>query len=392
MPEEAVLETPVETPPAPAAPATPPTPERKSFKEAEAEFNAKNGVANSKIDVTKLRGYKAPEPVTPKPKEKTPAAAPAPGQPITEEEKKARVTRNQRRFGKLEAKIRELSSLVESQATQLKGNPAPQPIPTSKPATAKEPERKDYATVEEWVAAVRKFDREQIEGTLAKTKTEAEQQKVEQETDEIVRDYNSRLSTARSKHEDWDELMESTDVEFVPVLQGLLITADPEILYEFASNPRQAKAINRLTENSAAAVGTADDITAVLRYVSKNPKLIDELNELSPTKAAKFVGRMEVAIEIESKAAGKTPSKEAPTPETPKPSGPQAAQPIKADQPKPAEPQREPAPKPKPEPPPVISGAPPKSSDWKSPEAMSLKERERLMMEDPQYGKKHSNR
>lgn len=298
--------------------------------------------------------------------------------PVTPPKKKSGFAR---KMAALERSNLELKVKLES-LEKPKETSAPTPVIVE----VKEPERKDFATPEEWFTAVRKFDKDQAE---LKSKKADEIKLSETETAQInkqLTEFNSKLIETKKKHDDWDDIVDGDagqKLQFNSTLYGVLITADPEILYEFGKNPKEGRRLNQLSETSIGALGSADDVTAVLRHLSKTPADIESLNELSPIKAAKFIGRIEAKIEV---------AKEAPKPATPAVPEPRTspgvpAIPARAESGVPAT-KVEPAPRNRPEAPPVLKGAAPASDSYKDPKDMTFSERERLRYADPKFRKR----
>ncbi len=299
-------------------------------------------------------------------------------------------------IGRLKAKLaatqQETKELRERLAALESGRTTTTPKPESKPVVLVEPKQEDFATVAEWIGAIRKYDKE----VAAQEKQQQEAAKIDEGVRAIYEGFNKRLEEVKKAHPDWSEKAAKVTVEFNPILEGVLITADPEILYHFASNQREAKNLNDLVETSVIAVGNADDVGEVLKYLAANPDDIDKLNALNPVKAQNFVGKLESKIEA-GKSSGKTQDKPADNKQSS--SGTDASQKTGKDATEAVKPKTE-EPKPvakvevkqdreRPEPPAKVQGGTvPSTNDWKEPAHMSFAERERLFKEDPRYAKR----
>lgn len=292
-------------------------------------------------------------------------------------------------IGRLKAKIARLEGQVEALTK------TPAPVTTvkqeTKQVTLVEPLRKDFATAEEWFTAVREYDKKVAAQDKQQTN---EQRQLEQQQAEVNARYATfleRRDEFKKTHTDWDEVAAKAKVAFEPILEGVLIMADPEILYHFANNQKDARNINELSETSVVAVGNSDNITGVLKYLGANPLEIDKLNTLNPVKAQTFIGRIEAKIEsVVSTTKDKTEDKRTSsgTEASPK-TGTVATEEVK---PKPeakvevkTEVKQD---RVRPEPPVKVNGSAPSASTWTDPAHMSLQEREQLMREDPRYARR----
>ena len=197
-------------------------------------------------------------------------------------------------------------------------------------------------------------------------------------------DFQARIAAAKAKHEDWDTVAANTKVVFEPVLQGVIMDADPELLYHFAKNPADARQINKLSGTAVVAVSNADDLTSVLRYLSSHPDDVAKLSAMHPVKAQNYIGKIEARIELEAATSKKDEATKGKAEEvkTSTSSGESTTQ-ATASGAETTKVQRI-----KPEPPQKLSGGVPSSKTYSDPESMSLKEREMLLMQDPKYARR----
>lgn len=346
-------------------------------------------------DVSKLfpQPAKPEAPVTPQADAKPVEAKPA--EPEKKPDAPAEVlTRADRDLGKVRARLaRERSERVsertalEERIKALESRIAT-PVVTEEPAAPVEPTRDQFQTDAEYFAAVRKFDKEALAAESKKISEQRTREDAAREWNLRIEDFNTRLAASKAKpeHKDWDTVVANTKVQFNPILQGVLISADTDLLYHFATHPRDARRLNEMDETAVVATGNADDVTSVLKYLSSHPEDIDTLNGLNPVKAQKFIGRLEAKIEAELKAVPPEKADEAKPDDKRTSLGAPVATPAKADPG--ADATRETALKAKPEPPPKLNGAAPSTSDWREPAEMSFSERERLYREDPRNRKR----
>lgn len=182
------------------------------------------------------------EPFEPKPEErketpegKQPETAAAQEPAEKEESKKPQEHKSgwQKRIDKLTAKNYKLSNEIEELRSKIK------PAETTAPAQPQEPKLADFGgDVEKFLSARDAF----------KEKTET--QAAEQERLKATYDtYNRKVSEARGNYEDWDEVLEATDIT-IPQSAGLaVIESDngPDVAYYLATHPEEAEALNGMT-------------------------------------------------------------------------------------------------------------------------------------------------
>jgi hypothetical protein len=247
-----------------------------------------------------------------------------------------------------------------------------------------EPTRDKFETDLAWFQAVRAWDKKQLTKTTDDVKRSMESSVSDVEATRRWNEFVENKNKFESEHPDFGEVIEKSEVEFSPIIVGLLVDnggIDPAFLYDMAMAPKEAKRLNELKDEAIAAIGSSSDMpTDVLRYLSKNPDDIKKLNGLDNPKQAKFVGIIESKVESARAAA-----KAAAGTETKKEEGKQA-EPAKVEVKEVKEtPPAEPVKRPKPEPPPKVTGAAPLAGndDWRDPSDMSLAERERRYYADP---------
>ena len=364
-------------------------PESKTLEQREQEWREQHDKKHGR-DITKLFPTQTPKKEEPK----TEVAAKVEDKPKIEEPKKEEPAKAKSGFQRVMAKknreigeLTERSRQLEARLQALEGGKKPE---TTTVVEAKEPIKPIRSTFdstdkyldafEKWVDDVRKYDNDRL---TKQTKTELgnrDQEAQQAAATERFNSYVAKRDAIAKTIPDWDEVIEkSGDIKFKSALAGMLIDLgnnDPKIFYDMAKVPREARQLDKLTEESIASLGTdADDLSGVVRHLLANPSDIDKLNGLAGTKKAKFIGIIESKLEVPAK-------KEEPKTEV------VAPLPAKDASPKPepkASEQAEPARRQRPEPPPKVSGSAPPPSDWKEPQEMTLEERERLWREDPRH-------
>lgn len=238
-----------------------------------------------------------------------------------------------------------------------------------------EPKREDFQTVEEYITAIRKYDRTQLVAETDKKLLTRDEEDMQAVAAERWNSFVVKRDELKKTLPDYDEVIDKSTVEFNPLLGGLIVSLgneDPKFFYDLAKTPKEAKKLNELNEAAIVAVGISDNISGVMRYLSANPADISKLNSLDSVKATKFIGIIESKLETPVKMELKTEEK-APLPAE------LASQKSEIKTPEMVEPAR----RTKPEIPPKISGSAPTSTDWRDSTEMSFVEFERLYREDP---------
>ena len=293
-------------------------------------------------------------------------------------------TKADRDLGKLRARLREekdARSALEARLAAIEAKD--KPATKAETVTITEPKREAFTTDAEYFEAVRKFDKEQQDSALKKVREDFQKSEEAKAWDARVADFQARIAAAKAKHEDWDTVAANTKVVFEPVLQGVIMDADPELLYHFAKNPADAKQINKLSETAVVAVSNSDDVTSVLRYLSSHPDDVARLSVMHPVKAQNYIVKIEAKIESEAATSKKDEATKGKTEEVKSTSSGESTTQTAALGADTTKVQRV-----KPEIPQKLTGGVPSSKTYADPESMSLKEREMLMMQDSKYARR----
>lgn len=182
--------------------------------------------------------------VAPKQDEKTDAQAeiaPAP-EPGTEKDDKSEPKKNggwQKRIDKLTARNYELEK--ELQEARVKKDP-----PAAAPEPPGKPQLETYKTREEWEEAVMDW---KIEQRVAKEREESVQAEENARTAEIFQAHNQRISEARGKYDDFEEVVKSAKVDFSRDA-GLAIFElenGPDVMYHLATHQDELKELAKMS-------------------------------------------------------------------------------------------------------------------------------------------------
>lgn len=364
-----------------------------TLKETEAEWR-EDQIKERGLDASKF-GVKKEEAKVEETKKEEPKVEAKKEEPKAEEKKeepKVEVKKATTGFGKLikravdkatsaqQAKI----DLLQSEIANLKGTPATKAVETT--VALVEPQRKDFPNVEDWVVAVRAYDKAVAEEDKKATTSEKEVEKVNAQWQAKVEKYNTALVEAKKKYPDWTAKQDAAssigrqdDEEYNNLMVAVLMDAGPDTIYQLASKPAEAKQLSKLDQHGLIAATHSDDLPAVLLWLAGHPEDIRVINGLNPVKAQAYVGRIEERIAKAASASTKEEPKVESTKRTP--TG-ETATPPKPEE-KGGDTTGETGRKAKPEPPPALRGTAPSNAKYSDPVDMSLAERERLYREDP---------
>lgn len=207
-------------------------------------------------------------------------------EPETEQERRGRggftkkIDKLTARNYQLQETNAQLQARLEAIERRLEGKEAP-----AKPTLSEKPTPDKFQTYEEYVEALADWKSEQ---RVAKALEEREQatskQAEEARTKETFDTYNKRVSEARGKYEDFDEVVGRDDISIPQSVQLAIVEMDngPEVAY----------------------------------YLGQHPEEAEKLLELSPIKAVMAVGRIAATLNPSS-SPEKRPVSGAPTPVKP---------------------------------------------------------------------------
>lgn len=210
-------------------------------------------------------------------------------------EKPKRKSGFQKRIDKLTREKREL----EERLTALeKRVPAEKADAGEKkpPATEnKQPALEDYEDIADYTKALVEWT---VSQRSAEDTTRAEREREQARQAELAKGYRDREEAARAKYDDYDEVMaEAADVSIPRHMQQTILESEqgPDLAY----------------------------------YLAQNRKELEDILKLSPTAAARAIGKIEAKL-----ATAEEPPKEKPKPKTT--SAPKPIAPLSGTKPKPA--------------------------------------------------------
>lgn len=144
-------------------------------------------------------------------------------------------------------------------ATQAKSRPAAE--------EAKEPDPKDFPTVQEYRDALKTFVRDQERANIVKERENSERA-------EQARQYNERLERAKKTYPDFDKVVRVLENEKISTeVISFLEETDfgPELLYDLAKHPKELDRLRKLSPRKA---------------IAELGKLESKLGQPDPTQAA----------------------------------------------------------------------------------------------------------
>lgn len=168
---------------------------------------------------------------------------------------------------------------------------APKPDAASPTEAAQgKPKADDFDTHEAYVEALTDWKVGQAEAKRAERETKS---RMETEAQRLDREHAERIQSFRSKHDDFDELLQEglSDVPASPALEQVIKSSDvgPELLYELAKDPAEAARIARLPAMSLAReIGKLEARITSKASSEKNPepkKITNAPKPLTPVNA-----------------------------------------------------------------------------------------------------------
>ena len=190
--------------------------------------------------------------------ESLPAQEAADTQPETEAKERKRNRSVERRFqnlrNKLNDKDREIGRLqgrLEAMEEQMAGSRAQEPKPPAKP------QRDDFDTEDAYIDAMIDYRlndsvEPRVERALSQRDTASREQSQKAHVDSLQEAYLERLADAQGRYDDYDEVVQGSDIEVSGEMQMALLESEmgPDLVYYFASNPKEAQRVNRLSPAS----------------------------------------------------------------------------------------------------------------------------------------------
>lgn len=227
--EPAVAAKPVGTPSAPAAAAEQTESTASDTEETEAEESDEESEADASVEDAEAKDSEDGKP-----------------------KKKSGSQRRKERAERAEAEVARLQRLVEDMALKRAGDSKTEPV-ESKPVTAAgEPDPDNFETHREYVKALTRWEAKQLQ---EEERQKSQKQTLEAEQAKTVSTFQERKKAFAEKNKDFEETLESlNDIPRTPVFESVILESElgPEILYELAKNPEEAKRIAKLPPIAAA--------------------------------------------------------------------------------------------------------------------------------------------
>lgn len=155
-----------------------------------------------------------------------------------------------KRIDKLTREKGELQRRVEELETKFQAQNAPPPPEAKKEEkvveTADKPTPDKYQTYEEYLEAMAEYKADQkIDARLRKMAEEEEKQQVEAAHKTIVDGYNEKVAEFKKDHEDFDDVVGSTDIALPQGVISTIVEMEngPAVAYYISAHPEEAKKI-----------------------------------------------------------------------------------------------------------------------------------------------------
>lgn len=146
--------------------------------------------------------------------------------------------------------------------------------PASEPKAPKEPKPEDFTTVGEYTDALVTY---RVDQRLREEKAKVEREAEQREREAREREFGKRMSEARAKHDDFEEVLRSikgTDLE-------------------------------RVHMDVVEYIQESDHGPDLLYHLAKNPDVLDRLRKLSPRRFVAELGKLEAKWEVPAAPAAK---------------------------------------------------------------------------------------
>ena len=176
-----------------------------------------------------------------------------------EAEQEAEVTDKPKQNPKLEKRFSELTkrakqaeaekSALEARLQELESKVAPAPQAESDPVGEK-PTRAQFTNVDEYAEALAEWSAEKA---LMERDKQEQQRKIENERQEVIKSWTSKLEKAKADLPDFDEMVASSQVQVRDEVRDAILESDvgPQILYQLASDDELAQRISTMPVNKA---------------------------------------------------------------------------------------------------------------------------------------------
>lgn len=197
-----------------------------------------------------------------------------------EESPQRRESRRQRQLNRL----RERAIAAETELKLLREERAKvQQQPQEAPG-GDEPKREKYGSYEEFIEARATWRAEQAAEAKARkiledSRKSSEDERAKQSHDKALREWNSRIETARDEIEDFDEVTSSSESVLTRAMSDAIVESPQgaRIAYYLAKNPAEAERISKLSGSRQAAeiVRLEEKVSQPAKQPSKAPSPIN---------------------------------------------------------------------------------------------------------------------
>ena len=134
--------------------------------------------------------------------------------------------------------------------------------PETRTPELKEPKREDFDSVEEYYDARADYRLEvKLQEKEQKDREQTQRSQTQQESAQLAQSWDEKLEDARDKHDDYDDVLESSDVPVSPLMGRYFMESDigAELAYHIAQRPEYKKIANLPPLRQAAELGKIED-------------------------------------------------------------------------------------------------------------------------------------
>ena len=177
-----------------------------------------------------------------------------------EAEQEAEVTDKPKQNPKLEKRFSELTKrakqaeaekqALEARLQELESKVAPAPQQIEQDILGEKPQASQFQDAFEYAEALAEWSAEKA---LVERDKQDQQRKIDNERQEVIKSWTSKLEKAKAEMPDFDEMVASSQVQVRDEVRDAILESDvgPQILYQLASDDELAQRISSLPVNKA---------------------------------------------------------------------------------------------------------------------------------------------
>ena len=148
------------------------------------------------------------------------------------------------------AKEREAKQALETRLQELESKVAPAPQSYEQQILGEKPQASQFQDAFEYAEALAEWSAEKA---LVERDKQEQQRKIDNERQEVIKSWTSKLEKAKAELPDFDEMVASSQVQVRDEVRDAILESDvgPQILYQLASDDELAQRISTMPVNKA---------------------------------------------------------------------------------------------------------------------------------------------